>query len=159
MKVCHMRRKEKEIKDRSEIEKIIARADTAKIGLCDNDQPYIVPVNFGFENNSLYFHCAPEGRKIDIIRKNNNVCFEIDIDHEMTVSDTACEWNFKYKSVIGFGKAVIIDDLDGKKKALDIIMGHYSDKAFSYRDDRVDGILIVRIEIESMTGKQAGYPQ
>lgn len=145
--------------DRSEIENIIKRAETARIAFCDGDQPYIVPVSFGFEDNSLYFHCAKEGRKIDIIRKNNNVCFEVDIDQEMTIANIACEWGFKYRSVIGFGKACIIDDVEAKKRALNIIMEHYTDKPYTYKDERVEAVYIVKIEIETMTGKQAGYAQ
>jgi hypothetical protein len=150
-----MRRTDNEIKDRSETEEIIARADVCHIGLSDNGVPYVVPVNFGYRDGCIYFHCAREGAKLDIINRNNNVCAEFDIDHEMRVDDTACEWGFKYRSVIAFGKAYIIDDREEKKQALDIIMGHYSDKAFTYLDNRVDGIYIVKIVIDSMTGKKA----
>ena len=150
-----MRRADKEIKDRAEIEDIIAKADICRVGLSDNSIPYIVPVNFGFRDNCVYFHCAREGAKLDIIGRNNNVCVEFDIDHEMRVDDVACEWGFKYRSVIGFGKAYILDDREEKRRALDIIMGHYSDMSFTYRDNRVDEIYIVKIEIDRMTGKKA----
>ena len=150
-----MRRTEKEIEDRAEMENVIAKADICRVGLSDNGIPYVVPVNFGYRDNCIYFHCAREGAKLDIISLNNNVCVEFDIDHEMRVDDVACEWGSKYRSVIGFGKAFIVDDREEKKRALDIIMGHYSDKSFTYRDDRVDGIYIVKIEIERMTGKKA----
>ena len=72
-----MRRKDKEITDIKEIEEIIKKADCCRIALVDNDEPYIVPVNFGYERNTLYFHGALEGRKAEIIRKNNNICFEL----------------------------------------------------------------------------------
>jgi uncharacterized protein len=149
-----VRRKDKEITDRAEIEAIINKAEICHIALCDGDKPYVIAVNFGFEDKCLYFHCAREGRKLDIIKSNNNVCFMIDTDREMIISDTACDWGFKYKSIIGFGKAFIVDDLDEKKRGLDIIMTQYTDKAFEYKNDRVAGILIVKIEIEYMSGKK-----
>jgi nitroimidazol reductase NimA-like FMN-containing flavoprotein (pyridoxamine 5'-phosphate oxidase superfamily) len=151
-----VRRIDKEITDRAAIEAIIAKAEICHLGLCDNGIPYIVPVNFGYKDNCLYFHCAREGTKLDIIRRNSNVCVEFDTELEMRIDDVACEWGFKYKSVIAFGKADIIDGSDEKRQALDIIMGHYSDKSYSYLDKRIDGIYIVRIAIEKMTGKQAG---
>lgn len=150
-----MRRTEKEIKDRAEMEAIIAKAEICRVGMCDNGIPYIVPVNFGYRDGNIYFHCAREGSKLDIIARNNNVCVEFETDLEMRVDDVACEWGFKYRSVIGFGKAYIIDDREAKNRALDIIMGQYTDKTFTYKDNRVDGIYIVRIDVESMTGKKA----
>jgi hypothetical protein len=150
-----MRRTDREIKDRAEMEGVIAKAEVCRVGLCDNGIPYIVPVNFGYRDGRVYFHCARVGSKLDIIARNNNVCVEFDADLEMRVDDVACEWSFKYKSVIGFGKAYIVDDREEKKRALDIIMGQYTGKEFTYRDNRVDGIYIVRIEIERMTGKQS----
>jgi uncharacterized protein len=150
-----MRRTDREIEDRAEMEKIISAAQVCLVALCDGAMPYIVPVNFGYRDGCVYFHCAREGYKLDIIARNNNVCVEFDTDLDMRVDDAACEWSFKYKSVIGFGKAYVVDDREEKKRALDIIMAHYSDKTFTYRDNRVDGIYIVRIEIERMTGKQS----
>ena len=150
-----MRRKEKEIENKGAIEDIIARADVCRVGFVDGDQPYIVPVNFGYRDGVLFFHCAREGRKLDIIRKNNRVCLEIDIDHEMAINDVACEWGFKYKSVMGTGRAFIVDDYNEKCRALNIIMAHYTDKNFTYREDRVSEIYIVRIETDGLSGKQA----
>ena len=71
-----MRRKDREITDINEIETIIKRATHCQIGLVDNDEPYVVPVNFGYERNALYFHGALEGRKVELIQKNNKVCLE-----------------------------------------------------------------------------------
>ena len=76
-----MRRGEREIKDRKEIEAIIERANVCRIGLSDGKMPYVIPMDFGYKDNCLYFHCAREGKKIDIIKRNNSACFEMDIDH------------------------------------------------------------------------------
>ena len=78
-----MRRNEREIKDREEMEAIIQRAQVCRIGLSEKDVPYIVPMDFGYKGNCLYFHCASEGKKLDMIRQNSKVCFEIGIDHQM----------------------------------------------------------------------------
>ena len=151
-----MRRKDKQINDIATIEDILSRATVCRLGLCEANQPYVVPLCFGYKDNALYFHCAGQGKKLDILRKNNNVCFEVDMDCEIIKADQACDWGMKYKSVIGFGKAVFIKDVEQKRKALDIIMQQFSKDTFEYSANAVESIWIIKVEIESMTGKQSG---
>ncbi len=152
-----MRRKDKEINDIASIEDIILKARVCRLALSENGQPYIVPLCFGYKDNIFYFHSAREGKKLDILRSNNNICFEIDIDHELSKEENACDCSMKYKSVIGFGKAVFIEDIETKRKALDIIMQHYSDGSFEYPVDTIKNTAIIRVEVDSMTGKKSGY--
>lgn len=152
-----MRKKEQEITDRSEIDSIIRRSKICRLGLCDVDKPYIIPVNFGYINNTLFVHSATEGKKIDIIRNNPNVCFEFDLEPELLEADKACNWSIKYKSVIGFGKAYLIEDQEEKIHGLNVLMSQYSNKSFNFSKEPVSKTAIIRIEIESMTGKQSGF--
>jgi nitroimidazol reductase NimA-like FMN-containing flavoprotein (pyridoxamine 5'-phosphate oxidase superfamily) len=152
-----VRSKDKEIKDQKEIEAIIQKATVCRVGLSENNVPYVVPVNFGYEDNCLYFHSAPEGKKIETIKKNSNVCFEMDVDQEVVRAETPCNWGVKYRSVIGFGKALLVDDLEEKRRALNIIVEHYSDDSYEYPENDVRKVAIIRIEIHSMTGKKSGY--
>lgn len=149
-----MRRKDREITDREVMEGILQKADVCRIALCEDGNPYIVPMNFGYKEGNVYLHCAREGRKIDIIAKNNRVCFEVDTDHKLVTGEKACDWTFKYSSVIGSGRAVIVDDFEEKARALDIIMSHYSsDSSFEYSPKWVENIYIIKIEIDNMTCK------
>jgi uncharacterized protein len=150
-----MRRKEKEIAEREVLEEILHKASVCHLAMSDKDQPYIVPLNFGYNDNALYFHCAQEGKKLDILKKNNRVCFEVDVDHELVQGESACEWGMKGRSVVGIGKACLIDDAAGKQQALDIIMKHYGAKEpFSYKEKGFEKALIIKVEIESMSGKK-----
>ena len=151
-----MRKKDKEIKDVAAIKDILSKALVCRLALCENNQPYVVPLCFGYKDNALYLHCAGQGKKLDIIRKNNNVCFELDIDIELVKGEQPCNWGMKYKSVIGFGKAVFIEDADLKRKALDIIMRNFSGKTFEYPEQVVKNTTVIKVEIENMTGKQSG---
>ncbi|MHC4479195.1 MAG: pyridoxamine 5'-phosphate oxidase family protein [Planctomycetota bacterium] len=151
-----MRRKEREIDNITVIEDILSKASVCRLGLCENNQPYVVPLCFGHKDNALYLHCAAQGRKLDILRKNNNVCFEVDIDHEIIKAEQACDWGMKYKSVIGFGKAVFIEDIESKRKALDVIMQQYSEGTFEYPANAIEHIVVIKVEIQSMTGRQSG---
>ena len=151
-----MIRKDRLIKDPQEVEALIQRALVCRLAMADENGPYVVPLCFGYHRGSLYFHTGLKGKKLDILEKNNKVCFEFDLDHEIKQSVNACEWSMKYKSVIGFGKATIIRDHPVKQKTLDIIMQHYSDKSFKYPEEKIRNIFIIKVDIESITGKQSG---
>ena len=153
-----MKRKEKEITDITQIEQIISKATVCRLAMSDNNKPYVVPISFGYENNTLYFHSAHEGKKIDILKKNSQVCFELDIYEEFVPGEIACKGTMKFKSVIGYGKASIINADQQKRQALDFIMKQYSDAdEFQYSDKSVADCLIIKVDIESMTGKVSGY--
>jgi nitroimidazol reductase NimA-like FMN-containing flavoprotein (pyridoxamine 5'-phosphate oxidase superfamily) len=152
-----MRRKEKEITDIEQIEAVLQKAKICRIGLCDKGTPYVVPVCFGYKAGILYFHCAREGRKIDILRRNNRVCIEAEVDVEFVGRETACNWSLKYKSAVGFGRAHFIEDPQEKSEALSILMAHYSDGQFDFSEEMLKRTAVVKVEIESFTGKQSGY--
>ncbi len=155
-----MRRSDKEIKDKKCIEKILKKATVCRIALCDENKPYIVPMNFGFNDNCIYLHSARKGRKIDLIMENNNICFEAEIKTEILRSDNVCNWGMKYYSVIGFGKAQFIENEAEKINALDIIMQKYnpnSHKSFEYSKSALDKTVLIKVEIENLTGKKSGY--
>ena len=152
-----MRKKEKEITDIKEIEQIIAGAEVCRIGFVDGDEPYIVPVSFGYESNAIYFHSAPEGRKVNLIKESGKVCFELDTDTEIVQSDNACDWTTKYRSVMGTGRASLLADNEEKIRGLNVIMKHYSSTAFQFPPAKLDTMLVVRIDIESISGKKTRY--
>ena len=150
-----MRRKEKEITDKSEIESIIHKSQVCRLGLVDEGLPYIVPLCFGYREDTLFFHSAREGRKIDILKRNNQVCFEFDINPEIQAGKTACAWGMKYQSVIGFGTASFIKDPVEKQAALDIIMGQYTEGDFKYSAKAVGETQVIKVEISRMSGKKS----
>jgi nitroimidazol reductase NimA-like FMN-containing flavoprotein (pyridoxamine 5'-phosphate oxidase superfamily) len=152
-----MRRKEKEIIEKSEIEAVIHKSIVCRVALSDDNIPYILPVCFGYQDNTIYVHGSLEGRKVDILQKNHNVCFEFDINAEIVEGENACDWGMKYQSVIGFGKAFFLKEPDDKRRALNIIMNKYSDRPSQFPEKAIGGTAVIKIEIESMTGKQSGY--
>lgn len=148
-----MRKKEREIKDRKSIDDIIRRCQVCRLAMCDDGQPYIVPLNFGYDGSFLYFHAAPEGRKIDMIKKNNRVAFEFDILNDIVKADKPCDWGARYESVIGSGKAEIVDDEETKRIALSCIMRQYGSEARDFPEDIMKKTLIIRVEILVTSGK------
>ena len=152
-----MRRKEKEITEKTEIEDVIHKSIVCRVGLSYDNIPYVVPLCFGYQDDTIYVHGSLEGKKINILQKNQNVCFEFDINTEITEGENACEWGMKYHSVIGFGKAFFLEETEDKRKALNIIMNQYSDKPSRFSEKAIDSTAVIKIEIESMTGKQSGF--
>lgn len=152
-----MRKKEREITDINEIEQVIAGADICRIGFIDGDEPYIVPVSFGYKDNAIYFHGATEGRKVDLIRRNGKVCFEFDTDVSIVKSDNACDWGTKYRSVIGTGYVKLLESDEEKIHGLKVIMKHYSPDEFSFPQSKLETVLVLRIDIDRISGKKAGY--
>jgi uncharacterized protein len=151
-----MRRKEREITDRAEIDDIIRSANLMRISLVDGDMPFLVPVFYAFDGTTLYFHSAHAGSKIDIIKRNNNVCFEISIDHGIIEDEMACDFEAKHRTVIGFGKAVFVKDEAEKIKVLDLIVAHFTDKKFEYPKTNLSRTAVIRIDIVSIKGKKHG---
>jgi len=142
------------ITDIDEMEGVIKRALICRLGLVDNDEPYVIPVCFGYERGALYFHGRLKGRKVELIKKNNKVCFEMDIDVELKKAGDPCDWAMKGKSVVGVGRASILEDDAEKSYALGLIMGHYTEGDFSFPESELDRTLVVKVDIESITGKK-----
>ena len=113
-----MRRADREITDLVEIEAILHRAVVCRLAMCEGARPYIVPLCFGYDGSALYFHSAREGRKLDLIRANPNVCFEFDIETQVVPAAQPCAWSMRYLSVVGWGQASLIRDLEEKRRAL-----------------------------------------
>ncbi len=151
-----MRRKEKEITDRIEIEEIIAQSSICRIAMAVDNQPYMVPLCFGYLDNTLYFHSADQGRKLEMIKKNPRVCFELEGEAEIIKAKKACNWGLKYRSIIGFGKASIIEDAGERTAALDLIMKQYSTEKWEYPTSMMTKTLVFKVEIETMAGKRSG---
>jgi nitroimidazol reductase NimA-like FMN-containing flavoprotein (pyridoxamine 5'-phosphate oxidase superfamily) len=150
-----MGKKEREITDRAVIEDIIRQSSVCRLAMSKDNDPYIVPLCFGYKDNALYFHTAREGQKLRILEKNNRVCFEFDILREVVKSEEPCKWGMRYVSVIGFGTAFMIEDFESKRRALDIIMQHYAGKSFAYKEEAIHKAAIIQVEIEHMTGRKS----
>jgi nitroimidazol reductase NimA-like FMN-containing flavoprotein (pyridoxamine 5'-phosphate oxidase superfamily) len=112
-------------------------------------------MSYGVRNGRLYLHGAGEGTKIDLLRKNNRVCFEVDADARVVRGDSACRWSMKYRSVVGFGTARLLEDDAEKRAGLDAIMAHYGGPEGPYDEKSFERTCVIEIEIESMTGKES----
>ncbi len=152
-----MRRKEREITDRSEIDEIIRSSKIMHLALADNNIPFLVPVFYAYDGSALYFHSAQKGTKIEILKRNNNVCFEISQEHGVIENDMACDFEAKHRTVIGLGKATFIVDEAEKIKVLNSIVAQFTEKKFEFPKANLNSAAVIRIDIESIKGKKHGF--
>lgn len=147
------------IEDKKEIESLIRSCKTCFLGLSDeNNQPYVIPMNFGYHENTIYLHSGQFGRKWSIMKANPKACVTFCLGEELANQDehVACSWRVKSKSVIAEGKIEFIEDFDEKVKILNILMGQYSDKTFKYNDPAVKNVGIFKLNIENLSAKEFG---
>jgi nitroimidazol reductase NimA-like FMN-containing flavoprotein (pyridoxamine 5'-phosphate oxidase superfamily) len=159
-----MRRADKEITDISEKLKIIADSKVCRLALSDNHQPYIIPLNYGYsyENETLtfYFHSAGEGKKLEIIEKNNRACVEIDCDGVLIEGEKPCNYSYAFKSIIAVGKIILLNTVNEKNDGLNKIMNHQTGKSGRYHFDEkmVERVIVYKMTAEEFTGKRRELP-
>ena len=155
-----MRRSEKNIASRAEIDAIIADCLVCRLALARDDEPYLVPVSFGYDGGAIFFHTAPAGRKLDILAENPRVCFEFERNVELLRHPTkACAWSFAYESVIGWGRVEeLLTEVD-KRAGLNAIMRHYSGREWEMTTAALSTTRVWRIVIEEISGKRSGFKQ
>ncbi len=154
----HLKRKDKEMTSSKEMRAIIKRGQYTTIALCHNDEPYIVTMNYGYDEkqSALYFHAALEGQKLEFIEYNPNACATIieDLGYKQG------ECSHSYRTVVTRGRIAIVDNLDEKKHGLNIMIDHLekspteAKKKFLKNDSTYDTVTILRLDIEEITGKQ-----
>lgn len=151
-----MRRSEKEIKDIEIIYSILKEADICRVGFSKADKPYIVPMNFGFGEGHIYLHSSVYGKKMEILKENKNICFEVDIQTEIVESEMPCNWGMHYQSVMGFGTAEIVEDPEEKIRALDCIMNKYDGEgsnSYEYSESSLKRTAVIKLTLTELTGK------
>lgn len=153
-----MRRKELEVTDKNKIIEILGKCEYLNLGLCDGDKPYVVPMNFGFvyqQQLEIYLHCAAQGRKMDIIAKNPNVCFSAEHGHKIVPSENAGAWTAHFESIVGEGTIAVVENKEEKVKGLDALMANcgYLGKP-EYSEKALTAVTVLKITVDSFTGKR-----
>jgi len=125
-----------------------------------NNLPYVLPMNFGYAGGVVYLHSAPEGKKVDILRNNSNVCLAFSTDHELRSQseDVACSYSMKYRSVLVYGKVEFISEPSEKRRVLNIIMKQYTGRDdFKYNDPAIRNVLVYKVVAEKIEARAYGY--
>lgn len=151
-----MRKSNQEIKDPSIIEEILSASVICRIAMTDGDRPYLLPFNYGYKNNCMYIHSALDGKKIDVLKRNNFVCFEIENKVGIIKENKACKWTTVYRSVVGYGTVSILTEHDEKIEGLKLIMAqHGAENMNDFEPSNVRRMLILKLEITELSAKQS----
>ncbi|MBH1941772.1 pyridoxamine 5'-phosphate oxidase family protein [Mobilitalea sibirica] len=153
-----MRRKDREVTDINDILDILQKCDVCRIAFFDNEYPYILPLNFGYvyENDviKLYFHGAKEGKKLQLIKNNPKVAFEMDCSHKLITGKKACDYTMEYESICGTGVIEILDE-DQTEYALTQIMKQYSDQySFEFDERYLKAVSVLQLTVKQINGKR-----
>ena len=153
-----MRRSDRDVIDIKEIESVIEKVDVCRIAISNDNIPYIVTMNFGYihgDTSKIYFHCASEGRKLEMLKKNNYVCFQMDGDHKLKTGESACDFGMGYCSIIGYGSVFVVADEHERNVGMDLIMKRYTQKTeFIYNKEVFKRTTILRLDISEMSCKK-----
>ncbi|WP_373485136.1 pyridoxamine 5'-phosphate oxidase family protein [Acetobacterium malicum] len=154
-----MRRANREVTELAELIEIINGCKVCRLAMVDNGQPYVVPLNFGYHRDdsviTIFLHCAREGRKMDILKQNNQVCIEMDQMKELLSGEKGCDYSCYFESFIGTGQAVFLDDAAAKGQALQAIMKQQTGRDdFSFDQHILDQTAVIAVELSSYSGKR-----
>ena len=158
-----MTKREFKITDEVQIRGILDTARVLRLGISVDNEPYIYPMNYGYtlENGvlRLYLHSAVKGNKLDLLRNNPNVCFELDCDNVPFEGKVACQYGLSYSSVSGRGRAVIVDDVPEKLEAMSVLMKTQTGKDFTFNERLVSIVAVIRLDVTEYTAKHRPIPE
>lgn len=154
-----IRRHDKAVSDPNELINILKKGRICRLAMVDGQKPYLVPLSYGYANETLYFHCAHKGRKISIMRQNPHVWFEITIDAAVTSAAKPCDWGIAFQSVMGEGTVEWIQTDEEKSAALAVIMeqqaGAKPKTPFIFGPKALARTTVFGVTINTISGKQA----
>ena len=158
-----MTKRERQVTDPEQIRHILDAGKVLHLGLAVNNEPYVVPMNYGYTMEDgklvLYLHSAVRGKKLDMIRENSRVFFEIDCDRMPFEGRVPCQYGMVYSSIMGRGKATIVEDVEEKKQAMTLLMKTQTGKDFSFEDRLVSIVAVIRIDVAEYTAKHRPLPE
>ena len=158
-----MTKRERQITDEYQIRAILDTAKVLHLGLCVDNEPYVVPMNYGYvmegEKLTLYLHSAVRGKKLDMMKANSRVFFELDCDWVPFESEKPCQYGLAYSSVMGRGKAALVEDVEEKMAAMTALMKTQTGKDFTFNERLVSIVAVVRIDVAEYTAKHRPIPE
>ena len=158
-----MTKRELQITDEGRIRAILDAGKVLHLGLCVDNEPYVVPMNYGYALEAgklvFYLHSAVQGKKLDMIRKNPRVFVELDCDRQPFEGEKPCQYGLAYSSLMGRGEARIIEDVEEKMQAMTMLMKTQTEKDFTFNEKLVSIVAVIRIDVEEFTAKHRPIPE
>lgn len=151
------------VTDPEQIRHILDSGKVLHLGLSVNDEPYVVPMNYGYtmEDGKLviYLHSAVKGKKLEMVQTNPRVCFNIDCDRMPFEGRVPCQYGMVYSSILGRGTAALVEDPEDKMEAMSILMKTQTGKDFTFNERLVSIVTVIRIDVTEYTAKHRPLPE
>lgn len=153
------RRTDRQVTDIGEILEIAGKCRVIRLAMTDSDgRLYIVPMNYGYEYAggvlSIYLHSAKSGRKLDIIKSNPNIAFELDCDNGVSCGELPCSATCYYESITGTGRAELLEAAEEKARALELLMRNVTGRVFTFDEEAVNSVAVIKVTADSFTCKR-----
>lgn len=148
------------ISENRELVDIIQRCQVCHVAMTDLDgKPYVIPMNFGYSDGTIYLHGAQNGKKVDILKQHPEVCINFTTDHFLRYQneEVACSWSMKYRSVLCYGKVEFITEPEEKKAVFQLVMAHYAKGEFKFNPPSIREVNVMKIKVERFEGRVYGY--
>jgi uncharacterized protein len=147
-----------DIKQREEIDLIIRSCKTCYVSMCENNKPYVVPMNFALVGDDVILHSAQAGRKWEILLQNPYVCINWTQGEDLAWQDlnVACSYRVKSKSVIVEGVVEIIEDVKEKEKCMTALMAQYSPLHFNFNLPSIENVGVMKVHMKSISARKFG---
>jgi len=146
------------IENRNEIFKIIKACKTCFLAMSENNQPYVLPMNFALDEDYVILHSAPEGRMWETIKANNKVCINWTLGEDLAWQDekVGCSYRVKSRSALVEGEIEFVDDFDEKYRCMKLLMAQYSNREFKFGKPAITNVGVFKVRIDKITGKEFG---
>ena len=158
-----MTKREFKITDEGEIRRILDTAKVLRLGIAVDNEPHIIPLNYGYtlENGELklYLHSAVKGNKLELLKKNPNICFELDCDLIPFEGKVACQYGLSYAAISGRGRAVLVEDVEQKMEAMSILMKTQTGRDFQFNERLVSIVAVIRVDVTQFSVKHRPIPE
>jgi nitroimidazol reductase NimA-like FMN-containing flavoprotein (pyridoxamine 5'-phosphate oxidase superfamily) len=150
-----MRRRDQEIADPAELRRILEAARVCRVAMVDGDRPYLVPLSFALDGDDLVLHSAAAGRKLDLLRRNPAVCFEVEEGVELAPAAAACDFTFRFRTVVGEGDVEFVEEEAERERLLAILAARYGAPAGPLPEAELRRTCVLRVRVRALTGKRS----
>ena len=152
--------KARAITEKKELVDVIQRCQWCHLAMTDSEgKPYLIPMNFGYQDDVIYLHGAKHGKKIDILKQHPDVCINFTTDHQLRYQneEVACSWSMKYRSVLCYGQAEFITEPEEKIAALHLVMAQYAKGEFKFNPPAIREVCVWKVRVLKIEGRVYGY--
>ncbi|MDR0840767.1 MAG: pyridoxamine 5'-phosphate oxidase family protein [Christensenellaceae bacterium] len=160
IEAAQLRRQDKSLEEKAAIVSILDECKVCRLGIAEaGESAYVVPLNFGYTwpqdgALSLYFHGAKTGKKMSLLRRCPVVAFEMDCGHTLKPAEEACGYGYAFRSLMGEGQVVFLEDAGQKAEGLSALMLRQTGRRFDFDAAATENVAVYRLDVHRISAKE-----